>query len=51
MLSATHLLDSIPLVVGAAGAIAGVALTPVVAPLALGWVGFGALGPIAGEPL
>ena len=48
MLSATHLLDNIPMVVGA---IAGVALTPVVAPLALGLVGFGAAGPVAGEPL
>jgi len=37
--------NGIPLVVGA---IAGVALTPVVAPLALGLVGFSAAGPVAG---
>jgi hypothetical protein len=38
-----------PLIVG--GAIAGVLLTPVVAPIALGALGFGAAGPIAGELL
>jgi hypothetical protein len=47
MLNATHL-DIFPLV---AGAIAGVLLTPVVAPVALGIFGFGAAGPIAGELL
>ncbi len=34
---------------GAAGAAVGVILTPIVAPTALGVVGFGASGPVAGE--
>lgn len=38
--------NNTPLIVG--GAIAGVLLTPVVAPIALGALGFGAAGPIAG---
>jgi hypothetical protein len=46
VLSATHL-DGIPLVVGA---IAGIALTPVLAPVALRLIGFSAAGPVAGEP-
>ena len=50
MLSATHLLDGIPLPV-VVGAIAGIALTPVLVPVALGIVGFSAAGPVAGEPL
>jgi hypothetical protein len=51
ILSATYLdgiQNGIPLVVGA---IAGIALTPVLAPVALGIFGFSALGPVAGEPL
>ncbi len=43
-------LGFIPLVLGAAGATAGVVLTPIVAPAALGVVGFSAAGPVAGEP-
>ncbi len=39
----------IPLVLGAAGATAGVVLTPIVGPAVLGVVGFGAAGPVAGE--
>ena len=35
---------------GAAGATASILLAPVLAPVALGVVGFGAAGPIAGEP-
>ena len=51
MLNSTHL-DNLRLVVGAAaGACVGVLLTPIVAPIALGVVGFGAAGPILGEPL
>ncbi len=42
-------LDFMPLVLGAAGATVGVVLTPIVAPAALGVVGFGAAGPVAGE--
>ena len=34
---------------GAAGATASIFLTPVLAPAALGVVGFGAAGPVAGE--
>jgi hypothetical protein len=34
---------------GAAGATVGIILTPLVAPAALGVVGFGAAGPVAGE--
>ena len=43
-------LDNLRLVGTVAGACAGVLLTPIVAPIALGAVGFGAAGPIAGEP-
>ena len=43
-------LDNLRLVGTVAGACAGVLLTPIVAPNALGAVGFGAAGPIAGEP-
>ncbi len=39
----------VPLVWGAACATAGVVLTPIVAPAALGVVGFSAAGPVAGE--
>jgi hypothetical protein len=42
-------LDFAPLVMGAAGATVGIILTPLVAPAALGVVGFGAAGPVAGE--
>ena len=51
MLNSTHL-DNLRLVAGAAaGACAGVLLIPIAAPIALGVFGFGAAGPIAGEPL
>ena len=50
MLNSTHL-DNLRLVAGAAaGACAGVLLIPIAAPIALGVLGFGAAGPIAGEP-
>lgn len=49
---AQHLshLDFIPLAIGAVSATVGVLLTPVVAPAAVGVVGFGAAGPVAGVP-
>ena len=43
-------LDLIPLAMFAASATVGVILTPVVAPAAVGVVGFGAAGPVAGVP-
>jgi hypothetical protein len=38
-----------PLAMGAAGAIAGALLTPVLVPMGLGVIGFSAVGPVAGE--
>jgi hypothetical protein len=38
-----------PLAIGTAGAIAGAFLTPLLVPVGLGCIGFGAAGPIAGE--
>jgi hypothetical protein len=49
MLNAYPLLDFIPLAIGAAGATAGIFLTPLVATTALGVIGFSAAGPVAGQ--
>jgi hypothetical protein len=38
-----------PLAIGTAGAIAGAVLTPLLVPVGLGFIGFGAAGPVAGE--